>query len=88
MECFSPQVAGRSTLKVGGGGYSGMKWGYRYTAVGYCGGAAEAKSGNPIVLSGYPLKLHFQIPCFFPVQRQICPVPIYVICDYHIDTQN
>ena len=26
---------------------------------------------------GYPLKLHFQIPCVFPV-------PIYVICDYYI----
>ena len=41
--------------------------------------------------TGYPLKLHFQIPCFFPVRRQIFPVrrqifpvPIYVICDYYI----
>ena len=23
-------------------------------------------------------------PCFFPVRRQIFPVPIYVICDYYI----
>ena len=35
--------------------------------------------------SGYPLKLHFQIPCVFPVQLHIFPVPIYVICDYYID---
>ena len=33
---------------------------------------------------GYPLKLYFQIPCFFPVQRQIVPVQIYIICDYNI----
>ena len=26
--------------------------------------------------------LHFQIPCVFPVQLQIFPVPIYLICDY------
>ena len=36
-------------------------------------------------LSGYPLKLYFQIPCVFPVQSQIFPVPIYIICDYYID---
>ena len=39
-------------------------------------------------LSGYPLKLYFQIPCifpvFFPVRPQIFPVPIYTICDYYI----
>ena len=35
-------------------------------------------------LSGYPLKLQFQIPCFFPVQPQIYLVPIYIICDYYI----
>ena len=34
--------------------------------------------------TGYPLKLHFQIPCVFPVPRQIFPVTIYVICDYYI----
>ena len=33
--------------------------------------------------AGYPLKLHFQIPCVFPVRRQIFPVPIYLICDYY-----
>ena len=34
--------------------------------------------------SGYPLKLYFQIPCVFPVQLQIFPVPIYIMCDYYI----
>ena len=34
--------------------------------------------------TGYPLKLHFQIPWVFPVRWQIFPVPIYVICDYYI----
>ena len=34
--------------------------------------------------SGYPLKSHFQIPCVFPVQSQIFPVPILMICDYYI----
>ena len=34
--------------------------------------------------TGYPLKLYFQIPCVFPVQPQIFPVPIYIICDYYI----
>ena len=34
--------------------------------------------------SGYPLKLYFQIHCVFPVQLQIFPVPIYIICDYYI----
>ena len=34
--------------------------------------------------SEYPLKLHCQIPCVFPVRRQFFPVPIYVICDYYI----
>ena len=24
-------------------------------------------------------------PCVFPVQSQIFPVPIYIICDYYID---
>ena len=42
-------------------------------------------------LSGYPLKLHFQIPCVFlvfpPVRRQIFPVTIYLICDYYIHTK-
>ena len=37
-----------------------------------------------MIISGHPLKLHFQIPCVFPVRRQIFPVPIYVICDYYI----
>ena len=36
------------------------------------------------VFPGYPLKLHFQIPCVFPVRQQIFPVSIYVICDYNI----
>ena len=35
-------------------------------------------------ITGYPLKLHFQIPCVFPVRRHIFPVPIYVIWDYYI----
>ena len=34
--------------------------------------------------AGYPLKLYFQIPCVFPVQQQISPVPIYIICDYYM----
>ena len=34
--------------------------------------------------AGYPLKLHFQIPCLFPVQPQIFQVQMYVICDYYI----
>ena len=34
--------------------------------------------------TGYPLALHFQIPCFLSVQTQIFPVPIHVICDYYI----
>ena len=36
---------------------------------------------------GYPLKLHFQIPCFpyfFHVRPHIFHVPIYAICDYYI----
>ena len=33
---------------------------------------------------GYPLELYFQIPCVFPVQSQIFPVPIFIICDYYI----
>ena len=37
------------------------------------------------LFSGYPLKLYFQIPCVSPVQSQIFPVPIYIICDYYID---
>ena len=35
----------------------------------------------------YPLKLYFQnhcFPCFFPVRQQILPMPIYVICDFHM----
>ena len=35
-------------------------------------------------ISGYPLKLYREIPCVFPVQRQIFPVPIYIIYDYLI----
>ena len=34
--------------------------------------------------TGYQLKLHFQILCVFPVQLQIFPVPIYIICDHYI----
>ena len=37
-----------------------------------------------VVCSGYPLKLHFQFPCVFPVLPHIFPVPLYVICDYYI----
>ena len=43
--------------------------------------------GDKSILTGYPLKLHFQIPCVFPVysvRRQFFPVPIYVICYYFI----
>ena len=40
---------------------------------------------GPVQAAGYPLKLYFQIPCVFPVQSQIFPVPIYIICDYYID---
>ena len=40
---------------------------------------------RPYTCTGYPLKLYFQIPCVFPVQSQIFPVPIYIICDYYID---
>ena len=39
---------------------------------------------TPHPQSGYPFKLLFQIPCIFPVQRQIFPVTNYVICDYYI----
>ena len=35
-------------------------------------------------ITGYPLELHFKIPCVFPVWPQIFPVPIYMICDYYI----
>ena len=35
--------------------------------------------------SGYLLKLHFQVPCVFPVRRQIFPVQIYMICDYYLE---
>ena len=35
----------------------------------------------------YPLKLYFKIPCVFPVQSQIFPVPIYIICEYYIHTK-
>ena len=41
-----------------------------------------------IVKPGYPLKLYFHIPCVFPVQSQIFPVPIYIICDYYIDVTD
>ena len=34
--------------------------------------------------TGYPLKLHLQIPCGFPVWPQIFSVPIYMMCDHHI----
>ena len=39
-----------------------------------------------VPLTGYPLKLYFQIvfSLFFPCQPHIFPVPIYVICDYYI----
>ena len=37
----------------------------------------------PGSVTGYPLKLHFQIPCVFPVRLQIFPLTIYVICDIH-----
>ena len=38
--------------------------------------------------AGYPLELHFQIPCVFPLRLQVFPVPIYVICDYYIHKTN
>ena len=31
-----------------------------------------------------PTQIVFEIPCVFPVQLQIFPVPIYIICDYYI----
>ena len=34
--------------------------------------------------TGYPLIWYFQIPCVFPVQSQIFPVPIHIICEYNI----
>ena len=37
------------------------------------------------ISSGYPLKLHFQIPCVLPVQLQIFPVPMYVVHGYYIN---
>ena len=38
-------------------------------------------------MTGYPLILYFQIPCVFPVQPQIFPVPISIICDCYIYTK-
>ena len=40
-------------------------------------------------VTGYPLKLYFQIPCVFPVfslsiKPQIILVPIDIICEYYI----
>ena len=45
-----------------------------------------------ILFNGHKFRVHTQIafsnslcfPCFFPVQQQIFPVPIYMICDYNI----
>ena len=42
-------------------------------------------SEESILRQGYPLKLHFQIPCVFPVRPKIFPVPIYINCDYYIN---
>ena len=37
------------------------------------------------IYTGYPLKLHFQIPCVFPVfSLSNDKLPIYVICNYNI----
>ena len=40
------------------------------------------------IRAGYPLKLYFQIPCFFPVRPQIFPGQIYIICEYYIHRTN
>ena len=45
---------------------------------------SSGRGGGYQLGAGYPLKLHFQIPCVFPVRPQIVPVPIYVTCDYYI----
>ena len=36
------------------------------------------------LLTGYPLKMYFQIPLVFPVWLQFFPVPNYIICEYYI----
>ena len=41
------------------------------------------KKEKVMAMPGYQLKLHFQIPCVFPVRLQIFPVSIYVIYDYY-----
>ena len=38
-------------------------------------------------MTGYPLILYFRIPCVFPVQPQIFPVPLSIICDCYINTK-
>ena len=38
-----------------------------------------------LLWAGFPLKLYFKIPCVFPVQSQMFPVPICIICDYYIN---
>ena len=37
-----------------------------------------------VTSAGCPLKLHFQIPCVFPVRPQVFPEPVHLICDYYI----
>ena len=44
----------------------------------------DAATNSESTLSGYLLKLYFQIPCVFPVRPQIFPVPIYIMCEYYI----
>ena len=47
----------------------------------------QTNNGNyrpKFITAGYPRKLYFQISCVFPVQPQIFPVPIFIICDYNI----
>ena len=36
-----------------------------------------------MLFTGYPLKLHFQISCVFPV-FSLSDVPIYMICYYNM----
>ena len=40
-----------------------------------------------LAMTGFPLNLHFHIPCIFPVHPQMFPLPIYVIYDYNTYTK-
>ena len=46
--------------------------------------AACLKARYILYISGYQLKLDFQISCVFPVRSQIFPVTINMFCDYYI----